>query len=366
MALNRTLERAIREDVCDYLGHHDNEIVKIALKYFSNEYNVTRIEKRLAKILEQEDAFSLAISLDLVYRKYLASELQFLSDQHEKEKNRLNGLLIEQQNENQLLTGQISLVTDQLIQASDVNKSLTEQISVVNDHFVTERQANLLLKEKLSSVNDNLDQKKKEKEALDEGIKRLSVDLHRLKEQHHHELQNALSRLSHYKERIRNNNAILEEYGEYGYRTIAMQNEMADLRAHLQVEQEVGHRTFMENTELKEQLQKEKEMVQKLSEKNLALEVKVQNLYQEIHLLTQELNEARELREVEKIQLQETIVDMSCRLKTLKAEQCQILGNQSVASSFPRNNELMMHENLFTCFDVQLFVKCNTSVCQMS
>ena len=182
MASNRTLERAIREDVCDYLGHHDNEIVKIALKYFSNEYSVTRIEKRLAKILEQEDAFSLAISLDLVYRKYLASELQFLSDRHEKEKNRLNGLLIEQQNENQLLTGQISLVTDQLVQASDVNKSLTEQISVVNDHFVTERQANLLLKEKLSSVNDNLDQKKKEKEALDEEIKRLSVDLHRLKE----------------------------------------------------------------------------------------------------------------------------------------------------------------------------------------
>ena len=119
MASNRTLERAIREDVCDYLGHHDNEIVKIALKYFSNEYSVTRIEKRLAKILEQEDAFSLAISLDLVYRKYLASELQFLSDQHEKEKNRLNGLLIEQQNENQLLTGQISLVTDQLVQASE-------------------------------------------------------------------------------------------------------------------------------------------------------------------------------------------------------------------------------------------------------
>ena len=130
-----------------------------------------------------------------------------------------------------------------------------------------------------------------------------------------------------------------------------MQNEMADLRAHLQVEQEVGHRTFMENTELKEQLQKEKEMVQKLSEKNLALEVKVQNLYQEIHLLTQELNEARELREVEKIQLQETIVDMSYRLKTLKAGQCQSLGGQSVDSSFPRNNQLMMHENVFTCLD---------------
>ena len=351
MASNRTLERAIREDVCDYLGHHDNEIVKIALKYFSNEYSVTRIEKRLAKILEQEDAFSLAISLDLVYRKYLASELQFLSDRHEKEKNRLNGLLIEQQNENQLLTGQISLVTDQLVQASDVNKSLTEQISVVNDHFVTERQANLLLKEKLGSVNDNLDQKTKAKEALEEEMERFSVDLHQLKEEHHQELQNALSHLSHYKERIRNNNTVLEEYGEYGYRTIAMQNEIADLRAHLQVEQEGGHRTFQENMVLKKQLQKEKEMVQKLTEKNLDLEVKVQNLYQEIHLLTQELNEARELREVEKIQLQETIVDMSCRLKTLKAEQCQILGNQSVASSFPRNNQLMMHENLFTCFD---------------
>ena len=217
MASNQTLERAIKEPVCDYLGHHHNEVVKIALKYFNNEYSVTHIEKRLAKIKKNEDAFSLAISLDLVYRKYLASELQFLADQHEKEKNRLNGLLIEQQNENQLLTGQIYLVTDQLVQASDVNKSLTEQISVANDHFVTERQDNLL-KEKLSSVNDNLDQKKKEKEALGEEIKHLSVNLHRLMEQHHHELQNALSRLSHYKERIRNNNAILEEYGEYGYR----------------------------------------------------------------------------------------------------------------------------------------------------
>ena len=147
------------------------------------------------------------------------------------------------------------------------------------------------------------------------------------------------------------NNAILEEYGEYGYRTIAMQNEIADLRAHLQVEQEEGHRTFLENVELKKQLQKEKEMVQKLSEKNLALEVKVQNLYQEIHLLTQELNEARELREVEKIQLQETIVDMSYRLKTLKAGQCQILGGQSVDSNFPRNNQLMIHEDIITCFD---------------
>ena len=78
-------------------------------------------------------------------------------------------------------------------------------------------------------------------------------------------------------------------------------------------------------------------MVQKLSEKKLSLEVKVQSLYQEI-LLTQELNEARELREVVKIQLQESIVDMSCRLKTLKAEQCQILGGQSIDSSFPRNN----------------------------
>ena len=131
---------------------------------------------------------------------------------------------------------------------------MTEQISVVNDHFVTERQANLPLKEKLSSVNDNLDHKKKEKEALDEEIKRLLVDLHRLKEERHHELQNALSRLSHYKERIRNNNAVLEEYDEYGYRTIAMHNEIADLRAHLQVEQEEGHMTFMENMELKEQL----------------------------------------------------------------------------------------------------------------
>ena len=81
-----------------------------------------------------------------------------------------------------------------------------------------------------------------------------------------------------------------------------MQNEIADLRAHLQVEQEEGHRTFLENVELKKQLQKGKEMVQKMSEKNLALEVKVQNLYQEIHLLTQELIEATELREVEKIQ----------------------------------------------------------------
>ena len=135
--------------------------------------------------------------------------------------------------------------------------------------------------------------KKKEKGALDEEIKCLSVDLHQLKEEHHHEVQNALSCLSHYKERIRNNNAVLEEYGEYGYRTIAMQNELADLRVHLQVEQEVGHRTFMDNVELKEQLQKEKGMVQKQSEKNLALEVKVQNLYQEIHLLTQKLDEAK-------------------------------------------------------------------------
>ena len=233
MPSNQTLECAIREAVCDYLGHPDSEVVKIALKYFSNESSVTRIEKRLAKILKHEDAFSLAISLDLVYRKYLASEIQFLADQHEEEKNRLNGLLIEQQNENQLLTGQISLVTDQLVQASDVNKSLTEQISVVNDHFVTERQANLLLKEKLGSVKEKLDQKQKEKETLDEEMKHLSVDLHRLKEECHHEIQNALSHLSHYKERIRNNNAVLEEYGEYGYRTIAMQNEIADLRAHL-------------------------------------------------------------------------------------------------------------------------------------
>ena len=149
----------------------------------------------------------------MVYRKYLASEIQFLADQHEKEKNRLNGLLVEQQNENQLLTGQISLVTDQLVQANDLNKSLTEQISVVNDHFVTERQANLLLKEQLVSVNDNVDQKKKEKEALDEEIKHLSINLHWLKEEHDHELQNPLSRLSHYKERIRSNNAVLEEYG---------------------------------------------------------------------------------------------------------------------------------------------------------
>ena len=200
-------------------------------------------------------------------------------------------------------------------------------------------------------MNDNLDQKKKEKEALDEEIKLFSVDLHRLKEEHRHELQNALSRLSHYKERIRNNNAILEEYGEYGYRTIAMQNEIADLRVHLQVEQEEGHRTFLENVGLKKQLQKVKEMVQKLSEKNLALEVKVQNLYQEIHLLTLEPNEARELREMEKIQLQETIVDMSYRLKTLKAGQCQILGGQSVDSSFPTNNQLMIHEDIITCFD---------------
>ena len=58
-------------------------------------------------------------------------------------------------------------------------------------------------------------------------------------------------------------------------------------------------------------------MIQKLSEKNRALEVKVQSLYQDIHLLTQELNEARELRDVEKIKLQESIVDMSCRLKTV-------------------------------------------------
>ena len=95
-------------------------------------------------------------------------------------------------------------------------------------------------------------------------------------------------------------------------------------------------------------------MVQKLSEKNLALEVKVQNLYQEIHLLTQELNEARELREVEKIQLQETIVDMSYRLKTLKAVtagQCQILGGQSVDYNFSRNNQLMIHEDITLCFD---------------
>ena len=56
---------------------------------------MTRIEKRLAKILKHENDFSLANSLDLVYRKYLASELQCLADQHEKEKNRLNGLLIE-------------------------------------------------------------------------------------------------------------------------------------------------------------------------------------------------------------------------------------------------------------------------------
>ena len=91
-------------------------------------------------------------------------------------------------------------------------------------------------------------------------------------------------------------------------------------------------------------------MVQKLSEKNLALEAQVQNLDQEVHLLTQELTEAREVREVEKIQLQGTIVDMSCRLKTLKAEQCQILDGQLVDSSFPRNNQLIIHENIITCF----------------
>ena len=108
-----------------------------------------RIENRFAKILKHEDVFPLASSLDLVYRKYLGSGIQFLAEQHKKEKkeNRLNGLLIEQQNENQLLTGQISLVTGQLVQANDVNKSLTVQISVVSDHFVTERQANVLSKE---------------------------------------------------------------------------------------------------------------------------------------------------------------------------------------------------------------------------
>ena len=92
------------------------------------------------------------------------------------------------------------------------------------------------------------------------------------------------------------------------------------MRAHLQVEQEEGHRIFLENMELQEQLQKEKEMVQKLCERNLALEAKLQNLYQESHLLTQDLNEARKLRDVEKIQLQEIIVDMCCRFKTLKSE----------------------------------------------
>ena len=42
---------------------------------------------------------------------------------------------------------------------------------------------------------------------------------------------------------------------------------------------------------------------------------------------------------------------MSYRLKTLKAGQCQILGGQSVDSSFPRNNQLMTHEDIITCFD---------------
>ena len=47
MASNQTLEHAIREAVCDYLGHHEYEVVKIVLKYFSNESSVTCIEKRL-------------------------------------------------------------------------------------------------------------------------------------------------------------------------------------------------------------------------------------------------------------------------------------------------------------------------------
>ena len=37
MALRQTREREIREAVCDYLGHHDNEVVKITFKYFSND-----------------------------------------------------------------------------------------------------------------------------------------------------------------------------------------------------------------------------------------------------------------------------------------------------------------------------------------
>ena len=130
--------------------------MKITLKYFSAEVSVKCIEKRLVKMLNYEETFSLASSLDLVYRKYLAFELQ-LADQNEKEKNQLNDFfLIEQQKENQLLTWQISLVKDH------VNKSLIEQISIVNDHFVTERQSNLLLKEQLGSVNDNLDKKERE------------------------------------------------------------------------------------------------------------------------------------------------------------------------------------------------------------
>ena len=56
-----------------------------------------------------------------------------------KWKNRLTGLLIGQHNETQLLTRQISLVTDQLVIANENNISLTEHVSVFNVHFVTER-----------------------------------------------------------------------------------------------------------------------------------------------------------------------------------------------------------------------------------
>ena len=90
MSSAQTLVHEIKEALRDYLGHHDNEVVKIALEYFSAECSVTHTENRLAKIIKLDVAFLLASSLHLVYRKYLAYELKFLAKIHDKEKNMMS------------------------------------------------------------------------------------------------------------------------------------------------------------------------------------------------------------------------------------------------------------------------------------
>ena len=47
MALRQTFEHEIRVAVFDCLGHHNSEVVNIALKYLIAEYSVALIEKDL-------------------------------------------------------------------------------------------------------------------------------------------------------------------------------------------------------------------------------------------------------------------------------------------------------------------------------
>ena len=127
MAPQKILEHEIREVVLDYFGHHDSEIVEYALEYFNKEYSFRHIEKKLSKMVHHDDVYHLVSCLDLVYRKYQASEIKLLVDQNEKEQQQLRTILTELQDQNQLLTGQISLVNNQLVKANEENQSLQDE-----------------------------------------------------------------------------------------------------------------------------------------------------------------------------------------------------------------------------------------------